>query len=57
MNKVSGTLDITHIISLLIHIIGLVYRWIDAVSWTKRNQVVILHCKNYNKSKSITLKK
>lgn len=46
MNKVTGTLDITHIISLLIHIIGLVYRWIDAVSWTKRNQVVILHCKN-----------
>ena len=46
MNKVSGTLDITHIISLLIHIIGLVYRWIDAVSWTKRNQGVILHYKN-----------
>lgn len=46
MNKVTGTLDITHIISLLIHVIGLVYQWIDAVSWTKRNQVVILQCKN-----------
>lgn len=46
MNKVTGTLDITHIISLLIHVIGLVYRGIDAVSWTKRNQGVILQCKN-----------
>lgn len=46
MNKVTGTLDITHIISLLIHVIGLVYQWIDAVSWIERNQVVILQCKN-----------
>ena len=46
MNKVTETLDITHIISLLIHVIGLVYLWIDAASWRERNQVVILQCKN-----------